>query len=308
MMPLPVSDSALPHASARSAANEPRPGFAPVLQGAEFFFAGRGRHARTGLLLVHGLTGTPAEMRPLGRTLAGSGYAVLGVQLAGHCAGSDDLLATRWTDWAASVEHGARRLAAGVDRVLVIGLSMGAVLALELAARREWADVLAGVVALSTTFRHDGWAMPVYTRLAFLMRPLRALGIGRRRVFMERPPYGIKDESLRARVVAQMHGGDSAVAGLPGNPWWSVAEMQALAAHVQRRLPAVQAPCLVLHAAHDDIASVHNAQQVCQRVGGPAELVLFHDSYHMLTIDRERREVSARVADFCARASAPGSP
>lgn len=307
-MPRPLCAPALTHAPGRPAANDPPPAFAPALHGAEFFFAGHGRHAHTGLLLVHGLTGTPAEMRPLGRTLAGHGFAVLGVQLAGHCAGTDELLATRWTDWAASVEHGARRLAAGVDRVLVIGLSMGAVLALELAARPEWAGRLAGVVALSTTFRHDGWAMPVYTRLAVLMRPLRALGIGRRRVFMEQPPYGIKDESLRARVVAQMHGGDSAAAGLPGNPWWSVVEMQALAAHVQRRLPAVQAPCLVLHAAHDDIASARNARRVCQRVGGPAELVLFHDSYHMLTIDRERREVSARIAEFCVRASAAAAP
>lgn len=306
MPPARPSALLLPHAA--RAANDAAPVFTPALHGSEFFFAGHGRHARTGVLLVHGLTGTPAEMRPLGRTLAAAGFAVLGVQLAGHCAGSDELLETSWTDWAASVEDGAQRLAAGVDRVLVVGLSMGAVLALELAARPAWARRLSGVVALSTMFRHDGWAMPAYTRLAFLMRPLRALGIGRRRVFMEQPPYGIKDESLRARVVAQMDAGDSAAAGLPGNPWWSVVEAQALAAHVRRRLPAVQAPCLVLHSANDDIASVRNARLVCERVGGPSELVLFHDSYHMLTIDRERREVSNRIADFCARAAAAPAP
>ncbi|WP_244672777.1 alpha/beta fold hydrolase, partial [Xanthomonas sp. D-93] len=100
-----------------------------MIQSAEFHFEG-GRNA---VLLIHGLTGTPSEMRLLGKSLNREGFSVYGVQLAGHCGDEDDLLATNWRDWYASVEAAAARVRPQVDRLFVAGLSMGAVLALRLA-------------------------------------------------------------------------------------------------------------------------------------------------------------------------------
>jgi carboxylesterase len=277
----------------------------PCVTPHEFWLPGSGERGRTGVLLVHGLTGTPNEMRLLGKGLHRAGFSVLGVQLAGHCGDFDDLLASRWTDWTASVRDGARRLQAQVDRVVVMGLSMGAVLALGLAA--EPRSPVAGVVALSTMFRHDGWSIPAYTRLSFLLKPFRFFGIGRRRVFLEQPPYGIKDEALRRRIVEQMNAGDSAVAGLTGNPWYSIIEMHDLADHVQARLDRVRVPCLLVHAVEDDISSVENARMVERSVQGPVQLMLLHDSYHMVTIDRERRAVTARCVDFVTSVAGLGA-
>ena len=271
----------------------------------EFFLPGHGAHASTGVLLVHGLTGTPNEMRLLGKGLQRAGFTVYGVQLAGHCGTQEDLVRTRWQDWAATVHAGADRLRTQVDRLVVMGLSMGAVLALELAEERP--EVVDGVGALSTMFWHDGWSIPFYTRLSFLLRPFRALGIGRDRLFMEQPPYGIKDEALRKRVVEQMQSGDSAAAGLPGNPWYSIIEMRALARRVQRRLGDITAPCLVIHALHDDVSSAGNAEQVARNVRGPVELVLLENSYHMITVDRERRTVTEKTAAFVKRFSTDAS-
>ena len=76
----------------------------------EFLLPGHGPRARTGVLLVHGMTGTPNEMRLLGRGLNKEGFTVYAVQLAGHCGTVDDLLATRWQDWLATVQGGADRL------------------------------------------------------------------------------------------------------------------------------------------------------------------------------------------------------
>ncbi|HEY1103834.1 MAG TPA: alpha/beta fold hydrolase [Burkholderiaceae bacterium] len=268
----------------------------------EFLFEG----GRTGVLLVHGLTGTPNEMRMLGKGLHRAGFTVYGMQLAGHCGTSQDLLATHRADWSASVRAAAARLRTRTDRLVVMGLSMGAVLALELAADEP--DGVAGVVALSTMFWHDGWSIPLYTKLAFLMRPFRFFGIGRHKVFMEQPPYGIKDEALRKRIVAQMHSGDSAAAGLPGNPWWSLIEMRALSAHVLRRLPAIRCPVLALHAQHDDVSSVANARVIAAKARhAPVEIILLADSYHMITIDRERRAVIAHAVAFAER-TAPLQP
>jgi len=264
----------------------------------EYLLEGHGPLSSTGVLLIHGLTGTPNEMRLLAKGLHRAGFTVLAVQLAGHCGTQEDLIATRWQDWAASAQRGAERLMQHTGQpVIACGLSMGALLALALAIERP--QQVAGVVALSTTFRYDGWSIPGYTRLAFLLPLFKALGLGRHSVFMEAPPYGIKDEALRERVVSQMHAGDSAAAGLPGNPWWSVIELRALSAYVQRNLAAVRAPCLVMHASNDDIAAAGNAQDIVRGVRhAPVELVLLDDSYHMITIDRDRRKVLAHTVAF----------
>lgn len=265
-----------------------------------YLLPGQGDNGRVGVLLIHGLTGTPNEMRLIARGLQKQGFTVYALQLAGHCGDVDDLLATGWRDWMNSAREGARHLAAHTDRIIAVGLSMGALLALGLA--EEKTPKLAGVVALSTTFRHDGWSMPFYTRFSFLLPLCRALGIGAKRVFFEMPPYGIKDEAIRARIVAQMQSGDSSQAGLPGNPWWSIGELQALARHVRRRLSLIEVPCLAVHARHDDVAALSNAQDIKDRVQkAPVELVVLDDSYHMVTIDRERRRVIACVTDFADR-------
>ena len=268
----------------------------------EFQFEG----GRDGVLLIHGLTGTPTEMRILGKGLNRAGFTVVGVRLAGHCGTEEDLLGTTWEDWYASVEAAADELRGRVDRVFVAGLSMGALLALRLAAvRPEW---VAGVGVFGATFRYDGWSIPWTGRLAFTLPWLKKLGIGRQRSFIEQPPYGIRDEHLRAQVSAAMFSGDSAAAGLPGNPWHALAEMVDMSRDVRRRLPDVVAPCFIAHASDDDVASVANADLVARRVRGPVEMLLLADSYHMITIDRERRTLIERTADFFSRIARDSRP
>jgi len=263
-----------------------------VIQQTDFFFEG----GRSGVLLIHGLTGTPMEMRLLGKGLNRAGFSVHGMQLAGHCGNAEDLLGTGWRDWYASVEKAADEMLDKVDHLFVGGLSMGALLALKLAA--EQPDRVAGVGVYGATFRYDGWSIPWSARLSFMLPLLKKLGIGRNRSFMEQPPYGIRDERLRAQVSTAMLGGDSAAAGLPGNPWYSLAEMHELAADVRRQLPQVTAPCLVAHASEDDVASLKNAELVMREVSAPTELLLLEDSYHMITIDKERRTLIDRSAAF----------
>lgn len=263
-----------------------------MIQNVEFRLEG----GRAGVMLIHGLTGTPAEMRLVGRGLNRAGFDVYGMQLAGHCGDADDLIATGWKDWYASVQAAAERYAQELDHLFVAGLSMGAVLALKLAADRP--DLVKGVGVYGATFRYDGWATPWYSKLSFMLPLIGRLGLGKHRMVHENEPYGLRDERIRAQVSAQMLGGDSAAAGLPGNPWPSLAQMYEMAAVVKRDLPKVTAPCLIAHAVEDDIASLENARLVERAVSGPVEMLLLEDSYHMITIDRERRLLIDRSADF----------
>lgn len=269
-----------------------------MIQPTEFFFEG----GASGVLLIHGLTGTPMEMRLLGKGLNHAGFTVHGMQLAGHCGNVEDLLATGWHDWYASVEKAAENLRGKVDHLFVGGLSMGALLALKFAA--DHPQQVAGVGVYGATFRYDGWSIPRLARLSFMLPLLKAVGIGRHRSFMEQPPYGIHDERLRAQVSAAMLGGDSAAAGLPGNPWYSLAELHQLSNTVRHQLAQVTSPCLVAHASEDDVASVRNAELVMREVSAPAELLLLDHSYHMITIDQDRRTLIERSAAFFDRIAA----
>ncbi len=256
---------------------------------------------RDGVLLIHGLTGTPTEMRWVGKELAAAGFTVHGVQLAGHCGTEEDLLATRWRDWYHSVEEGYRRLARRCDRVFVGGLSMGALLSVHLAANLP-PRALSGLVLYSTTIWYDGWNMNPF---AFLLPTLLRLPFGQRIDFHEEAPYGIKDERLRQVVVSRMLGGDSAGGGLPIIRGRSLAELHRLIRRVKREIHTVATPALIVHALEDDVTSVRNADYLEANLAGPVRKVLLDDCYHMITVDRQRRDVVAHTVDFLR--STPGA-
>src|SRR3989304_2424624 len=91
-----------------------------LLKSAEpFYFPG----GNIGCLLVHGFTGTPKEMRYLGKNLANRGYSVLGVRLVGHATRMEDMTRTSYRDWLASVEDGWWMLSGCSEKIFVIGRS-----------------------------------------------------------------------------------------------------------------------------------------------------------------------------------------
>ena len=206
----------------------------------EYLLEGQGERARTGILLIHGLTGTPNEMRVLARGLHLQGYTVYAVKLAGHCGTLDDLVGTSWLDWLASVRRSADLLSRRVDRVVVGGLSMGAVLALAPGAgasraHRRRAGAVAGVPP-----RRLEHAALCQAGLPALPSCARWASAGAACSWNSRPTAS--GRGAARRVVSQMHAGDSAASGLPGNPWWSVVEMHKLARSVLRNMPRCARP------------------------------------------------------------------
>jgi carboxylesterase len=162
-------------------------------------------------LLIHGLTGTPTELRRVAQGLAKEGNCTVYVPtLAGHCGDNADLQATGWRDW----YEGVRKTFVGVRQrhaqVFVGGLSMGAVMSMYLAS--EHPGQVAGLLMYSTTLRTTAGAS---TNLAFMTPLLIRIPFGVHLFrFTETPPYGIKNERLRAIVERQMKEGESSDAGL----------------------------------------------------------------------------------------------
>ena len=117
----------------------------PHLEGDSFFWSG----GPTGILLSHGWTATTAEVRLLAQRLHKQGYTVSGPLLPGHGATPHEMNRCRWQDWTQAMAAAYQRLAAQCERVFVGGESMGALLALYLAAEQpEVAGILAYAPAL----------------------------------------------------------------------------------------------------------------------------------------------------------------
>ena len=241
-----------------------------------------------GVLLIHGLTGTPTELRRVAQGLARDGTCTVYVPtLAGHCGDNSDLQATGWRDW----YEGVRKTFAGIrqrhQQVFVGGLSMGAVMSMYVAS--EYPGQVTGLLMYSTTLRYDGWSI---NKLAFMTPLLMKIPFGVHLCsFAEKPPYGIKNQRLRAVVERQMKAGESSNAGLLTMEGITVRELHRMNAVVKKRMPSITTPALVVHSIEDDITSRWNADYVERHLGGPVTKVLLDNCYHMITVDLQYRSV-----------------
>ena len=250
------------------------------------------------VLLFHGLTGAPAELQAVSRGLRRAGYEVETPMLPGHGADERTLLKTGWKDWLGSAEDELIRLSdAAGGPVFVGGLSMGAVLALALAQRRP--ERVKGIACLAATLKYDGFNCPSY---ASWLLPLGAKTPAIRFYrFMERPPYGVKDVRMRAKIQEMMFSGSSTDAGLPFMPGRSLAQNLKLVAMVEQRLEDVFAPALIVHSVEDDVTDIRNAKRLAESVSGPVETLWLENSYHLVTVDQERVKVAQSVIAFFDR-------
>ena len=251
---------------------------------------------RVGFLLIHGLGGTPIEMRYVAQGLARAGHTVHVPQLAGHCGSADDLRATRWQDWYASVEEEHHRMGAHCHRIVVCGLSMGAILAIHHAAR--YARDVSALGLYAPTLWLDGWGIPWYSGLFNLVTQKWCADLFK---FSERDPWGVKDLRLRALVEQAITSGDSSKAGIAALPGSMMLEMRWLVQHVKREVGSIAQPTLILHPREDDYADLNNAWYLQRNLKGLVDMVVLDDSYHVVTLDRQRQLVVGRTLDFVAQ-------
>ncbi len=269
---------------------------------------GGGSHAfsiaggRTGVLLLHGLCGSPTEMRFVANGLARAGYSVHCPQLAGHCAGEADLVATTWQDWVTSAERGLDVLSGSCDRIVVGGLSTGAVIALLLASR--FPARIQGLALYSPTLWLDGRCIPWFAHLFRLVTFRRFANLFRFPAPLE---FGIKDDRLRTFIKSAL-----AAPGAPALPFSTpgvaVLERRRLVNRALNVLGEIHQPVLMLHPRDDDYASLANTFHLQARLPGRVELVVLEDSYHLITIDRQRQTVLDHTLNFVGRISGTAEP
>ncbi len=252
------------------------------------------------VILAHGMTGSPQEMKFLGTFLNQRGYSVICPRLANHGKPIEILKKTTWQEFYQSVRSAFLEMKAEHKFVFAAGLSMGALLTLLLA--DDFGDKLSAVSCLSPTLFYDGWNTPWYKcflPLAFITPLKRFL------YFKEEPPYGIKNEQIQ-RLMHRYYSNtglhNSEHVARYGYPYFPVTlfyQLHLLVRHLSKRLPNINVPLQLIQARNDDITSVKNSQFIYDRVkSSDKELILLDNSYHVITADQEREKVAEKVDSF----------
>ncbi|MBW1878804.1 MAG: alpha/beta fold hydrolase [Deltaproteobacteria bacterium] len=233
-----------------------------------------------GVLLSHGFTGAPAEMRPIAETLHAAGCTVSGPLLPGHGTRWQDMNRCRWQAWADHAEASLAKLSERCDRLVVGGLSMGSLLASRIAARHP---EVRGLALYSPA-------------LVLRSRLIHATAVARFVLssFPKDPPdHG--DPATEDRIWCY-----------DVNPVGAAWQLVKLQREVRRLLPSVRCPLLVVHATGDTSIHPRSAAQTIALVGSEdvTEVLLEH-SGHCLTADAERDLVARHTQDFVSRCAMP---
>lgn len=240
-----------------------------ILEGAEEFVFGGGG---TGVLLVHGFTGSPQSMRPLGQFLGDKGLSVTGIRLPGHGTTWQDLNSRTAEEWVATVDTALDRMAAEHDEVWLVGLSGGGTLVLDAAARRP-SDV-AGVVSLAGFVDSKDPLRFVAPFARFVIKALPGLG------------NDICDPDSRELCYDKL-------------PTSAAYAMLRFAQRTRSALPRINCPILVIQSHNDHTVHPGNAEIIFNEVSsGDKELVWVDRSYHVITLDHDRDEVYRRTFEF----------
>lgn len=251
---------------------------------------------RIGVLLAHSLGGNPIELRFVAQGLARQGYTVYCPLIPGLGGNTDTLGLSSWQDWYSAFETAHDELKAHCDVVIVGGLSAGSMLALRLA--RERANDVHGLLLFAPTIWPNGWAIPLHFNLFALVYHKWVASLMRLR---QRAPYGIKDERIRNFVIDSFKSEGRPLEDLFGRGGGLVWEFKALARDVRRRLGEITQHAAIFHPREDDQSDISNAFKLQRKLAGLVEVTVLDDSYHMVTLDRQRSVVVERTVEFVQR-------
>lgn len=241
----------------------------PDLDPAPFFLEG----GPCGVLLIHGFTGSPPEMRLVGDYLHERGLTVSAPLLPGHGTNPRQMNQCHWSDWTGHAEGALADLRSRCETVFIGGLSMGSLITVYLAAHH-----------------HPSGAM-LYSPAFKLTNPLIHLTPVLKHLIPKKPK---PDESDYADPDAEER-----TWSYESFPSFAAHELLKLIRRAQKRLPQVTCPLLVVHSTGDQAIAPDSARYAYDRAGSlDKELVTLHNSGHVITVDSEWETVAGRSYIF----------
>lgn len=235
-------------------------------------------------LLVHGFTGTPWDVRPLGEALASGGFRVRALRLPGHGRTPQAMLEAGAQDWLAACEEGLT--AFREPRVAVVGLSMGALLAIVLGARHP--NRVQAVVGLAPAMRFKD---PL-TRGLRLARPVLRVA-DRLHPWVYKSTTDLVDSAARAAAPV-----------LAAWPLKRLEDLWAVQDLARASAPKVRAPVLLAVARHDHVVDIRGARALARRLthAQSVRFIELDQGAHIMPRDEGRAVLQQEVLAFLRRA------
>ena len=233
----------------------------------------------TGVLVLHGFTGSPQSVRPLALRFAEAGHSVELPLLPGHGTKIEDMVPTRFDDWYRTASAAYTDLASRCERVVVVGLSMGGTLATCLAVEHE----PAGLVAINPQV-----APPPESVIEVVQ--------------------GLADEGV---TTIPAIGGDIAKEGVEELAY-AATPVQPLLSFIERcrtlvgELAAITCPVLLFTSPQDHVVDPVNSDVLAAGVSGPVERVALERSFHVATLDHDAKLIEDQALAFVAELAKAG--
>lgn len=227
----------------------------------------------TAVLLLHGFTASPGQMRPLGRTLHGAGYTVQAIRLPGHGTSVEDMERTPRGAWVGASEQACESLLARYSRVFVGGLSMGGALTLHLAEHYP----IAGAFPMAAAIRMQNR----YLALWPLVWPFHRYDVSS----TPKDPEQVQDVGYNATPVKKL------------------GDLLSIAKSARRELARITCPLLIVQPRLDASVRPESAQEIYDGAMNAAErqLLYLERSRHVCTIAPEYERLSRAILDFLSR-------
>jgi carboxylesterase len=251
-----------------------------IISTAEPFFM-LGDRSKPAVLLLHGFTGTPKEMRWMGEYLHEQGHTCLGVRLAGHATDPEDMIRSRYQDWMASVEDGYHLLRGVADNIFLAGLSMGGVLSLLMSTSLK----VNGVIAMSTPYKLREDPRLKYVNLISVFKTYTPKS-------SEVPGTSWFDKEAWKDHISY-----------PQNPVRSVGELDKLLGEMRKALPKVDVPVLLIHSKDDLYVPPENMELIYDGLKNASDKTKLYitGSGHVVTRDAARHQVFESALEFIQR-------
>ncbi|MFX0015665.1 MAG: alpha/beta hydrolase [Promethearchaeota archaeon] len=200
-----------------------------------FEFKGHGSKNEIGCLLLHSFTASPSEVRPLGVFLRNCGYSGIAPLLPGHGSDPEELRQKSWLDWYSNAREGLFYLIQNYNKVVVIGVALGSVLATMLAASPE-REQIGGLVLISPS-QHPPSTL-VKTVLPFLK-------------YIKKDFSTVSEEHVKMLKTLDEERGQFYYSKRPTE---SLIELYRVIGFTNRRLSLITQPTLIIHNENDSLS------------------------------------------------------
>lgn len=230
-------------------------------------------------LLLHGFAGSPSEVRPLAERLSKMGVPCVGPRLVGHGLRPEALQNIDWQDWVNGAREVYDALKKTYQDVVVVGLSMGSLVACLMTQQLKKDLQPAGLVLMAPALRARDNRLKWAPRLRFVL------------------PWF--PETTRPQAGLTSPDGWKKLWHYERRPVYALAELH----HIQQAagpiLSEIKVPVLVIHGLKDQTVPDASAREVYERLGSPKkDLLWLEQSGHCLTADVEIDRVADEVFDF----------